>query len=493
MTLKLRFIEFTLPDWSDKAFNGIREAEKKLTDIAGSAGKGSTRFQDTCSRLGRAANQGESALLANINEPIEIRALTYILSVPAEKHTAIMLTEIIIKRMGEIKNPMSRLSLMQLIRAFFFRFDNLASPPDLRALITLIQDQLRTISTGKQGGLSTYASASSLVFSEKGPAKLAEKAQKEAIDLDVLFKRLSLTGLGESRYLTLARCQYYLRTLETLPINQSHSILSEICKKEVFTTPLDENRLVGHGVLEIIIDRSKGSVIHTDWRNAILAIAGDPRVPKSAENYQRWWSLLGEERVALMRGWLSRFDLKLFLSILEQSARDSGERDMERMFAPRKKFMEGLLEEGVIVESRLFLSTYATRYLKQRYKKEDLPAYARVRSSRTSMIYLNIKNKVYLVEGSHSFPIKIFNKLAPESRLPNYNIDEVTDEQLRNGEMERFHRAYGLNGCLSQTHRDLIWQNSVLQFMKSNGVLIRAAKVIRSESYRAYKEKFGSD
>ncbi|WLQ16106.1 hypothetical protein O5O45_09285 [Hahella aquimaris] len=108
MTLKLRFIEFTLPDWSDKAFNGIREAEKKLTDIAGSAGKGSTRFQDTCSRLGRAANQGESALLANINEPIEIRALTYILSVPAEKHTAIMLTEKIIKRMGEIKSPMSR-------------------------------------------------------------------------------------------------------------------------------------------------------------------------------------------------------------------------------------------------------------------------------------------------------------------------------------------------------------------------------------------------
>src|SRR5690606_913390 len=136
---------------------------------------------------------------------------------------------------------------------------------------------------------------------------------------------------------------------------------------------------------EILIDRSAGRPISQSWQSAILSIAGDPRVPKTSRNFQRWWVLLGEKRIGLMRGWLSRLDLKLFLKLLEQSAKDGSVSDMERMFESRRLFMEGLVEQGLVTNSRLFLSAHAEAYLKSNFNKDELPEYARVLSPQTSM------------------------------------------------------------------------------------------------------------
>src|SRR5690554_8060104 len=99
--------------------------------------------------------------------------------------------------------------------------------------------------------------------------------------------------------------------------------------------------MLGHAALEILIDRAASGLVSQAWQNTILTIAGDSRVPRTSSDYQRWWPILGEDRQAVVRGWFSRFDLRLFVEVLEQSA--SGETDIERMFRPRKKSMEGLL------------------------------------------------------------------------------------------------------------------------------------------------------
>ena len=50
--------------------------------------------------------------------------------------------------------------------------------------------------------------------------------------------------------------------------------------------------------------------------------------------------------------------------------------DVERMFPPRKKFMEGLLSQGLVIQSRLFLSRQAVTELESRYRRDQIPEHA---------------------------------------------------------------------------------------------------------------------
>lgn len=391
-----------------------------------------------------------------------------------------------------VRYPLSLLSLNQLLSAYFVRFDQLASGVDLDYLRRFIIEQLARRNAGSLSSLAAIHKASELLFAVNGPKRVADVAVQEGRDLDEIVGALGLRQYSSGgRYVFLVRNCYYVQLLESIEVGSPHPVLAELSKQSVYESRFDDNRLIGHLAIEVLIDRSRGSVLSDAWRTVILNIAGDPRAPSTSPKFQRWWSLLGEARISLMRGWLSRFDLSLFLQVLEQSARDGNAEDIERMFPPRKNFLEGLLKEGLITNSRLFLSSYAENYLRRRYKASDLPDYARVTSSQTSMIYVTIADRIHLLEGSHSFPVKLFDRLPSDSVLKNPAVRVVSDENLRTGELGKYIRSFGGSQFLSQNHYPLLWQHEVLRYLLRQGIQIDPAKVLSPADYRQYKYRFG--
>lgn len=494
--MRLPDLSFKLPVWKDSDFRLVKEAEKTVQAIARGAGKGSDRFKDACRRLLNLVLHGQADKLPiSIIDTTDVRAATFLLGSSDEFIKHVRISRPLLDALVLPRTPLSKLSLVQLIRAYFVRYDTVATNDVLLDWREFIKLQLNQINRNSNtNDLATYFKYATVLFSGSGPAEVVAFAKSRQTDLDGALRLLGLNAFSNGRFLTICRYQYYLETLKTIPIGADHEILKELVKTDVVNAPFDVNRLMGHAILEILIDRSAGSSISSFWQSVILTIAGDPRVPTSNQNYQKWWQLLGERRIGLMRGWLSRFDLALFLKVLEQSARDGNIGDMERMFESRKQFMEGLLEQGLVTQSRLFLSKHAEFYLQRHFKKEELPEYAKVDSSETSMIYLNLAGKVHMIEGSHSFKLKLLDNLPAEFRLLDYSKRLFSDYEFRSKiaqvYYEEFRNRRGMEELMHDIH--LNWQHKAMQFLTKQGISVSAYQLISSERYREYKSKFGA-
>lgn len=496
MTFSLPDLEFQLPDWKAKDFKALELATQKIQEMASRAGTGSARFVLARKRLYEAALTGGTPnLIRQMSESIDARALAELLCTEAEFVENVEVAQELLDRMSSLRSPMSRLALTQLIRAFFIHFDGLSKDQGLKAWCEFLKSKLKPyMSVGGASELRVYAKNADLLFQKDAPRYVVQRARDANIDFDTQIQRLGLTGFSGGRYLTLCRYQYYLQTLVDIDVGENHSVLKEICREDVVNAPYADDKLLGHAVLEVLIDRAAASQISEAWRSTILTIAGDPRVPKTHTNYQKWWVMLGEKRIALMRGWLSRLDLKIFLKILEQSARDSSNSDMERMFVSRKRFMEGLLSQGHVTESRLFLSDQAIVYLKRHYKKGELPGYAKLASPNTSMIYLNLGNDVFMIEGSHSFKLKLMNRLPAAVNVANYSVSKFSDSDFRTRFGTLYAREFSdRRGLVELTHDvHLNWQHNAIEYLQTHGLDIEVGKMIERTRLREYKQKFGA-
>lgn len=493
--MRLPDLTFELPDWKPSDFTRIKDAEKKVKQISHKAGTGSDTFQKACLKLLNIVLQKQpEKLVSNITSSVDVRAFTFLLGVSEEFVRQFSLTRSQLDILVTPRNPISKLSLLQLIRAYFVRYDTIANTQvltDWRAFICSQLSQLKL--SAAPSDLTSYVKHATVLFSASGPSEIVAFAKNMQSDLDGVLRELGLNAFSNGRFLTLCRYQYYLEELKTIPVGAEHEVLNEVVKTEVINAPIDDSRLLGHAVLEILIDRAAGSPISPTWQSVILTIAGDPRVPTSSPNYQKWWVLLGEQRIGLMRGWLSRFDLALFLKVLEQSARDGNIGDMERMFEPRKQFMEGLLEQGLVSQSRLFLSRHAEQYLRKSFKKEELPEYALVESAETSMIYLNLAGKVHMIEGSHSFTLKLLDKLPSKLNLLDYNKRSFADSEFRTKIALLYNKEFRYGSGIEELRHDvhLNWQYKAIQFLTDQGIPVSAFELIGAARYREYKSKFG--
>jgi len=493
--IRLPDLMFELPAWPEKAFFEVHAQVHKVREIARQAGSGSDKFKQACRKIKIVFESAYNPTLSKILiERVDVRAFTYLLTTDKQFAENVLIDKALLETLLNVCNPLTKLTLSQLIRAYLTYFDELTSKDELDYWSFFLKKQLSSYEgMPLTNQLVNYAENKDWLFTENGPKNLALKAQHEMSDLDTFINKLGLDGLAKSRFLTLARYQYYLKQLESLKVGEDSAILSELVKPEVFNAPYENNQLLGHEILRVMIDRSEGQSLSDSWQRVILTIAGDPRVPKSSPKYQKWWTILGDKRIALIRGWLSRFDLSLFLKVLEQSAKDGSNNDMERMFKPRKAFIEGLEKSGVIAESRLFLSTYAENYLKKHYKKDELPSYANVSSQQTSMIYLNLDNKVHMIEGSHSFTLKLMDKLPNYCRVNDYSRKVLSNDELRSTVGYQYRKEFNREDGIVELRHDqhLNWQHNAINFLSKNKVSVNVSDLIEKSEYRNYKNKFG--
>jgi len=491
MKLDKLTLEFNLPVWKKYDFESFKRSTNELKSIGQKAGVTSDRFKQIFEQFKQYAGNGEGYFLKQIKSATHARVLVHLWLKSDMFYTLVPISKPLLNALKRDRSGVSQLCLQGLLDIFFHRFDTLKN---IDGFTAYLHAQLRK-SSGEYSENAKLSRNAKQILSINGPKWLSEQAQKSSVDLANLIPKMGLDAYQNTRFIEVTKHNYYLKQLEAISASDStNPIFDEVSRKDVYESPYSDQEFLGHKIISILIDRTHGNDVPKHWQKVVLTIAGDPRVPTSSNRYQRWWSNLGEARIRKVRGWLAGLDLKLFLEALKQSAKDQHLSDMERMFESRKVFMEGLLNEGVVSDSRLFLSSSAERYLKRMYKQEELPDYALNGSPDTSVIYLNVGG-VHMIEGSHSFKLKLMDKLPTHRRLRllDFSKKKFDDYSFREQLKQQYYSEYGLGKHFFDAAHDqhLNWQNKSLQFLKEHGVHVRPDKVLSKLRYKEYKQKFG--
>lgn len=490
---------FNLPEWQPVDFALLESSKKKIEVILEKTGKGSDKFNKAYEKFKAILRNGKSSDIQRfVKTAVDVRALTYLMG-RQEFHRYAILTQDMLDSLYNPRPNLGLISLLQLIYAFFQYFDQIGGEKAqnkkvFESICSLLSREVEDRAGGNAGPeITKLAQNRNLLFTLDGPQRVVNFATRLKVDLDVAFKELSLQNYHDTRFHRLCRYRYYLDTLKRLPIGKDDPVLKEVCKHEVYDAPASDGRLLGHEVLSILIDRADRLDISDAWRGVILTIAGDPRVPNTSTRFLKWWSILGAERQRKVRGWLSGFDLMLFLKALENYGRVSGNTDLQRMFKARKIFLEGLHAQGLVTHSRLFVGSSPERYLQSKYKKEELPEYAKVKDSHRSMIYLQVGN-CHMIEGSHSFKLWLFPKLPSNAAIVDYSKQIFYPKHLSYIIESKYQMEFGNNSKqpLAITHYpDLAWQEKAIKYLKSEGIHLDIEQLINPQNYPTYINRYG--
>jgi len=488
--LSTKFIE-----WTERHFREFDQCTKRLTDISKKAGKTSDAFQKTVKNFQFLSTW---KTLEDINreiiKPIHVRAVTHLLLTSDKFRKKVPISQRLLTTLEKPLGRLTNLTLLSLVRLWFEHFDKLCSPDVLKVFGKFLSERIESRvakhnCSPEMKNLHEYAE---LIFKSDGPARLINSlSQSEA--LDEIFNKPGLQGYESGRFQNICRMLYYIETLSRIPVGTNHSVLAEVKKREVYEAPFDDKLLIGHRILSILIDRSPEEDVSDCWQDVILAIAGDPRVPKASPKYQKWWAFLTQQQISKVYGWLSKVDLQLFLAALEEHGKSSGNFDLQRMFPSRKKFLEGLIKQGLVKRSRLFIGSKADMFLKQIYKNKELPSYARALDTYRSMIYLQVGN-CHFIEGSHSFKLWIFSKIPEDSKIFNYTKREFTVWELSTSLVSdclKIYKSEFKYTDIVHSPLNFRWQHKAIEFLKENGEVLDLEDIFTTQEYRSYKIMYG--
>ena len=329
------------------------------------------------------------------------------------------------------------------------------------------------------------------ILTSNGPRILAKDAIKNKLTFQKQMQRAEVNDYASGQFLKRALSIYYVEQLSTIPVNQPHTLLDEVSVPEVFNAKYDDNDLIGHKVLNILLKKAPKQDVHESWQNTIISIAGDPRIPKSHPKFLKWWSHVPEDMIQKVRGWLSKLDLKLFLEALENFCESSFDTEMKRMFPSRKKFLEGMHDAGAINHTKLYLTKKADAYIRRTYKPEHIPEYSIVEDGERSIIYAELSNG-HMIEGSHNCQIWFYNSLDETAPVLKYGKQRKSYRELTIGLNHMMARkGHGAIDHFTHSPHNFNWQHKSLKTLQRMRVKIRAVDVLVASDYKAYKRIYG--
>ncbi|WP_243976508.1 EH signature domain-containing protein [Vibrio natriegens] len=478
MSLNIKKLRVNLPENPfGKAIKDLDKLSQQLNIWSKKAGTENKKFR-------AAYDDVYNALATNLpvedvlDTSVHVRALA--LSLQTEVKEKVSFTRRLLNKITEIVGKPSALVIESFYQHFLSEYDQLT---DLEATAEWLLDSKK-----KRGYDEEYDAK---LLSMNGPQWVAQQAIERGIDFDNWITSIGLSHYSNGRYLTIAKGIYYIEQLRSIPLGDDHPLLAEVQKITVFESQYGSDELLGHQILRILIDRSLGSQISEPWMNVVLSIAGDPRVPSSNPRYIKWWRNIDPHLIQAVRGWLSKLDLKLFLEALEDFSYSSSNYELRRMYPSRKHFLEGIFDAGIIINTRLYLSRDAARYLKRNYDSRHLPNFSTVRDGDKSIIYVQME-KAHMIEGSHSCYLWIYRNLAPSVCVFDYNISQPTYSQLTSGIHNQMARlSEGATAKITHSPASYSWQRKALTELRSLGVQLTPKDVLSGGDYIEFKQRFG--
>ena len=494
LTIKLSRItlpklEFDLPEHIGKAsVEHYRDMSERLERLAHTAGTGSDSFRRRKEHIHTSLHAAK-----RVQEVVrtlkDIRPLVELWQACDECVDRNPVDLATLEHFTALRQRHSLLVLFAFSQLFFDRFDEIG---DTQAFAAFIRAQFRLNASRKfSQTLARFVKHAGTLFTIHGPERVVEQARKDGLPLETVASRLGLPMERDGRFFTQCKNIYYLDVLKELQVGQDHEVLRELVRKDTYESAYESGWLLGHKVVQIMVDKAAGRQEMPDnWLRVILSIAGDPRVSTRAVNYVRWWARLGSEYVKQVRQWLSRMDIELFLEVLEDYTKHSADPALKRMFPARKQFLKGVFEKRLVRDARLFLSGRAEDYIRHHYRENDIPAYSRVGDASISVIYLNIDGK-HVVEGTHSFSLRIYQRLPRRNPIEDYERGTVSTRALGKGLWEDYVFEFGYDGVVDITHYPASWQRKALVAFRELGTHIDPSDVLNSKDYQEYRRRYG--
>ena len=478
--IQIKNLKFSLPDnLFDKNILKINKLTDELKSLSRSAGTKNKKFEKAHARLYRALVFSKD-LVEEIDSAIMIRALARIMY--TDISTKIHLTAPLLKKIDSLI-PKPSTSLIQSIYEHYLKHYDKLDDPEATAKWLLNSIPKRNLETPYYDKL----------LGINGPKWLAQKAILDDKEFDNTTQEVELNKYTEGRYMTVAKQIYFVEQLRTIPSNKPHKILAELQKPGTFESRYCENYLLGHKILEILIERAPTVGVNDSWRNVVIAIGGDPRVSSIHPKHQKWWSQIDSNLRKKVCGWLSSLDLRLFLESIKNYSCLPNKSALKRMFPSRKRFLEGMFDKNLITHTRLYLNKGAEEFLRKNYKQEDLPEFSRVCDNNKSLIHVQIGDS-HMIEGSHECYLRIYKYLSPSSVVFDYDKNNVSYYSLTQGMSNKMkYQGTPVTACISHLPTNFSWQRKAIKTLKSIGIKISMCDVLTDEDYKKYKRKFGVD
>jgi len=388
----------------------------------------------------------------------------------------------ILTQFQTIRRQQGSLALFFLTQLFLERFDDCG---DSQALSLFLRREFSSHASFKNEALEKLRKQAPAILTLKGPEKVVSFTIKNNRNLDAVMQMVGIPEGQSGKYLDVCKQYYYIETLKSLEPGDESNIFDELVKDAVVKMPYHDKWL-GHEVLNIMIQKGidSGDVLPENWLQIILNIADDPRVSMRSE----WWSLISHQHIEAMQGWLAGFDLDLFLKALKNYAKSSYDDSLKRMFPARARFLQGLFDHKLITLSKLFIGREPARYIKSLYDKEEMPKFSKLTDSDLSIIYLKVGN-IHMVEGSHSFSLRLYDELPDREKILNYSRS-FRGSELGPRLAEQYERK-SLRRAFSVTHNpNLTWQHKVIQEFNKQGISVNPEWVLTPSDYKTYRQKF---
>lgn len=480
--MKLKHLEFSLlvpEQFFEKEIANLKSLSGELLFWANKAGTDNKRFAKALDEVQEAIRY-RRPLEKSLRTKTHVRA--FALSLGADNDNKIQITRKLLEVISRVVIKPTSLLIESLYQHFLKKFDDIG---DIAATGSWLLQAMK-----KRG---QFVKNGDKILSADGPKWLALQAIQRDFDFDLIVSEYGLNRYASGKFIQLAQNIYYVERLKTIALNQDHHLLHEVQKPSVYESRYDQDSLLGHQILNILISRAQGHAIDDTWLNVILAIAGDPRIPASHPRYLRWWAQIDKALIEAVRGWLSKLDLRLFLEALDDFSKTSNNPELKRMYPSRKQFLEGLFEAGLINHTRLYMSRNADRFLKRNYDKKHLPNYSLVSDGDKSIIYVQLTG-AHLIEGSHSCYLWIYKHLDPSICVFNYAISQPSYGQLTSGinnQMERISKRMRAKAKITHSPVNFAWQRNALSALRELGVPVSPKDVLSDSDYREFKQLFG--
>lgn len=295
----------------------------------------------------------------------------------------------------------------QVTQLFFTHFDQLPTS-GLSLLCALLVDAYDSMESEGQGPAAKWRQHRKLVFSPAGHQGVAGSAGANET-LPLLMERFGIPIDG--RFAECLRQVFLLNAVSVCLLGKEIPALAEI--ELLKTERASVSQLMGAAALQIMVKRvanEGGRKWSGEWSNWITRLGCDPRHGRATAEGAKWWGWATDDELRLAQQGITGLTLRFFIEFLRRSLQGT---EKEPQFALRARFLLGLFESGKIQSARLALNWSAYQHLDRKYRDVWTVSHLSATTDETSMICLKCIDDIFVIEGTHSFGLRMFHQTFP--------------------------------------------------------------------------------
>jgi len=313
----------------------------------------------------------------------------------------------------------------QAVQLFFTHFDQLPAS-GLSHLCRLLADVFDGVESAGNQPTAKWQLNGKLLFSPVGHLGVSGAAEKNET-LPLLMERFGIPSDG--RFAECLRQVFLLNALRDCPLGKEIPALVEIeaLKRERASA----SQLIGAAALQIMVQRviKEGRRKWSGgWPNWISRLGCDPRYGRATAEGAKWWGWATDDELRLAQQGITGLTLSFFIDYLRRSLHGT---EKQPQFAVRAQFLQSLFDSGKIQSARLALNWTAYQRLHPRYRDVWTVAHLSATTDETSMICLKCVDDIFVIEGTHSFGLRMFHQNFPIPDFWECPRQTYQDRELR--------------------------------------------------------------